>query len=169
MDNTKTQETTFNTPPEATQLDIEQGDASFQEEKKENLDEIESTQSIPPDQLLVALYYVWDAFDRCNVPYFLVNQTAEDAIAGRNLTGNCIEIGIRRTEWISGGRRLIDNFLGLPVEESPTLATYKHEGVPILLYNYEDHECIVQTDMIHYAHEEFKVPNPYSAFKEIYG
>jgi hypothetical protein len=121
-----------------------------------------------PDELLKALYWIWDVFDRCNVPFFLVNQTAKDVIAQRDLTGNKIEVGIRRNEWVSGGKRLIDAF-ATPTSETDNGATYQFEGVPIFLYVYDTSDCIEQTDMVRYKYEQFKVPNPYSKFIEIYG
>lgn len=124
--------------------------------------------SIDPDKLLVALYWIWDAFERTNMPFFLVKQTAKDVMAHKNLTGNKVTVGVRRNEWISGARRILDAFIQ-PIDENENVALYEHQGVPIEVYVYEDHDCIINTDMIRYRHEEFKLPNPYSTFEQIYG
>lgn len=121
------------------------------------------------EELLNALYWIWDAFDRANVQFFLVHQTAEDAMKNYDLTGDKVEVGIRRNEWVSGGRRLLDAFLDTPLTESDTTAEYVHDGVTILLHNYDDIPSIMQLNPIIYRNESFTVPNPYSEFKEIYG
>jgi len=130
--------------------------------------QVQQIKTYEPQQLLNALYWIWDVFDRCNVPFFLVNQTAKDVIAQRDLTGNKIEVGIKQTEWISGGRRLLDAF-ATPLSETEDSATYQFEGIPVILHVYKPSECIEQTDMVRYRYEQFKVPNPYSKFVEIYG
>lgn len=181
MENTKNQETISNNQPqilgvqtdfiEPVSIDVERVKAELERAKQEDLNEIDQIPAgnLPSAELLKALYHVWEAFDMCNVPYFLVGNTAECAIANRELSGSGIEVGIRRTEWVSGGRRLIDSFLGLPITENENVATYKHEGVPITLHNYEESECIRQLDYIRYEHEVFPIPNPFKQFKEIYG
>lgn len=124
---------------------------------------------IPHERLLKALYWVWDAFDRSMVDFFLINQTYKDARKNKDLSGDKLEIGIRRMEWVGGGRRLLDTFMGLPLEETPTVARYEYEGVPVLLHIYDDSDCITALDSLVYAREIFKIPNPYSKFEEIYG
>jgi hypothetical protein len=142
MENTKTTETITQTPPN--------GD-------------------LPAEKLLAALYYIWDAFERANMPFFLVYQTARDVMLNHDLTGSKVEVGVRGVEWISGAKRVFDNFAGEPLEETPEKATYMHVGVPIVVHVYQkDDECIVQTDMVRYRYEEFKVPNPYQRFLEVY-
>ncbi len=128
-----------------------------------------------PQDLLDALYWVWDAFDRSNVPFFLVHQTYEDAIKDRSLRGDKVEIGIRKNEWNSGGRRILENFIQ-PVKESETEALYEFRRVnsnevpvPVILHIYPDSPCITATNPIMYKYENFSVPNPYSEFIKIYG
>lgn len=123
--------------------------------------------TVSADKLLQALYKIWDAFERANVPFFLVHQTAEDAMKQRDLTGDKVEVGVRRMEWISGGRRIIDGFI-TPVSEDKDAALYEFDGVPVIVHVYDDHECIIQTDMVRYRYEEFKVPNPYETFQKVF-
>lgn len=121
------------------------------------------------ERLLLALYYIWDAFERTNMPFFLVYSTAESVMAQRSLVGDCIQVGVRRNEWISGARRILDAF-ALPKTETDTEALYEFEDIPIKLYIYEElDDCIVQTQMVRYAAEEFMVPNTYEKFLEVYG
>jgi hypothetical protein len=123
---------------------------------------------VSSEKLLNALYWIWDAFERANMPFFLVNQTAKDATNDHDLTGDKVEIGVRRLEWVSGGRRILDSFIQ-PIAEDTTKAEYNHEGVPVIVHIYDDHDCIINTDSKIYRHELFKLPNPYSAFEQIYG
>lgn len=138
------------------------------EEVEEKHQEVVKLESLEADKLLKALYWVWDAFDRANVPYFLVYQTAEDVIAQKDLSGDRVTVGIRKPEWLGGGRRLLDAFLGNPIIEEDNYASYDHEGVPVIIHIFEDHECIQATDAVQYRYETFKVPNPYSTFTQVF-
>lgn len=128
------------------------------------------------DKLMKALYWVWDMFDRSNQPFFLVHDTAEQAIKHHALKGSKVEVGIRRNEWNSGATRVLLTIMGEPLEftqseneEGYDIARFEHEGVPVFVYIYPDAECVMQLDSIHFQHEWFKVPNPYTKFKELYG
>lgn len=121
-------------------------------------------------QLLDALYYIWDAFERSNMPFFLVWDSARRALLNVDLQGEYVCVGVRSNEWRGGAQRIFAAFAGEPEEEDGNLLIYRHNGVPIHIHLFEkDHECIVQTDMVRYRYEEFKVPNPYQKFIEEYG
>lgn len=120
------------------------------------------------DKLLKALYWLWDGFERSNVPFFLTGQTYEDVVNDRDLSGNRVTVGVRRVEWVSGGARVLRTFIGEPTSEDAVRACYRFEGVPIDIEIYDDHDCIIGTDSVSYRYEVFKVPNPYETFKKIY-
>ena len=124
---------------------------------------------IPSEKLLKALYFLWDAFDRTACPFFLVNDTYKKARFHKDLTGDKIEVGVRKVEWISGGGRILREFLGQPLEETETLATYEYEGVPIHINLYEDHSTVIALDTMMYRNERWNIPNPYSEFEKVYG
>lgn len=130
--------------------------------------EVFRAHDLPSEKLLNALYWIWDAFSRAHVPFFLVGQTAKDAMANKELTGDKVTVGTRRMEWVSGGRRILDAF-AQPLEEDQNKATYEFEGTLVIVHVYDDHDCIMNTDSINYKYESFKVPNPYKTFEEIYG
>ena len=130
---------------------------------------------IDSQELLDALYWVWDALERSSIPFFLVYQTYEDAKANRDLTGDKVEIGVRRNEWVSGGRRIMDAFI-TPATETDDEVIYHYKKVNssnisilVIVHIYDDSPCITSLDMIHYRYEEFYVPNPYKTFIEVYG
>lgn len=132
-----------------------------------------SVKDLPPKDLEDALMWIWDAFERSAMPFFLIHQTYEDAKNDRPLTGDHVEIGVRYNEWTSGPRRILNAFT-LPIEENDMVAEYRFGGVdnnksiPVIVRIYPDHECIIATDQIRYRYEEFQIPNPYSKFKELY-
>lgn len=120
------------------------------------------------EELLKALYWIWDAFERSNMPFFLIGSTAESAIANRELQGDKVTVGVRKVEWISGARRIFEAFAIPDTEENDT-AYFTYEGVPVELRIFADNPYITSPDMVRYKYEEFKVPNPYAKFKELYG
>jgi hypothetical protein len=121
------------------------------------------------DQLIAALYYIWDAFDRANMRWFLVGDTAQLVTKNKDLVGDGIDVGIRLMEWRSGSKNIFDSFIGDPDMEEEDLVTYIHNKVPIRLHIYEpDDECIIATNPLMYRNENFSVPNPPERFEEIY-
>lgn len=127
-------------------------------------------QSFTHDELIDALYFAWDGFDRSNMKWFLVGETAKRAKMQRDLTGDGVDIGVRANEWRGGAERVFTTVMPDPLEESDSLVLYEHNGVPIRLHIYEpDDECIVATDSIMYRNEQFALPNPLERFEELYG
>lgn len=124
---------------------------------------------IDPHRLLAALYYIWDAFERSSLPFFLVKETAESVMKQHDLKGDKIDVGVRDMEWRGGSERIFKTFMGEAEIETDSEAIYTFEGVPIVVHIYPDHECLRQTDNILYKNEDFRVPNPYSQFKQLYG
>lgn len=123
---------------------------------------------INPDRLIQALYWIWDGFGRTAMPMFLVHQTAKDVIANHDLKGDKVEVGVRRTEWLSGNKGILDIF-AQPLFEDVNKAQYEFEGVPIIVHVYDDDDCIMNLDHKLYRHETFKLPNPYNRFEQLYG
>lgn len=120
------------------------------------------------DDLLKALYWIWDVMDKASMGVFLIHDTAESAMNHKLLTGNSIHVGVRRLEWESGNRRIVDS-IAIPVEQTDNVFTYMHGDVPVVLHVFDEDESISSTDQILYEREYFKVPNPYSRFVEVFG
>lgn len=124
------------------------------------------------DQLLAALYWVFDVFDRANMTFFLTHSTAEAALKKRSLEGNKIEVGVRKLEWDSGARSLVDTYTqyeSITTEDLGDEVRYiAPNGVSVVLKVYEDDPCISSPDTMVYENEHFKLPNPYSRFLEVY-
>lgn len=165
MENTKIQ--LVGSPQVVPQKEVTDGGAQTAYEPNS-----QATQTAPTfthDQLIKALYYMWDAFDRANMRYFLVGDTAHAVKAQKELTGDGIDLGIRLMEWRSGAKNIFDTFAGQPITEEGDTLTYVHEGVPIRLHVYEpDDSCIIATDPVMYRNENFSLPNPLERFEEVY-
>jgi len=121
--------------------------------------------SLTHDQLLKALYYVFDFMDRAMINFYLVGSTGESVKNHKDLFGSCISIAVRKNEWESGARRIADAFAA-PIKETKDLVEYEYDGVPIKLYVLPDSELLRSPDTILYASEYFKLPNPYEEFKK---
>lgn len=117
------------------------------------------------EDLLKALYWAFDIFERAAMPFFLVYKTAEDVLETKQLEGDAIQVGVRDVEWASGARRIQDPYT--EVEEN--VFEFKSGDVPIILHIFKDDQCIKVPDSKVYYNEVFNMPNPYSRFKEIYG
>lgn len=134
----------------------------------------------PHDKLVSALYWIYDAFDRANMGYFFVYSTAESILQQKDLEGDGIHVGVRFNEWTSGSKPIFDAFAGEPVVKSNIKAEtlknimndiyiYDHEGIPVFLYVFNDHPCIIDTNQIQYRNEFVRLPNPYSQFMDTFG
>jgi hypothetical protein len=120
------------------------------------------------NQLIKALYWIWDAFERASIPFFLTGNTMNNVAENKLLDGYAIECGVRLLDWKSSARYIFDTF-ATPISEEGNIVIYKYEGVPIILKIYkEDDPCIVSTDTKMYFAEAFKVPNPINRFKEVF-
>lgn len=120
------------------------------------------------EELIKALYWTFDVFDRANMNHFLVYKTAEDVLQKKHLEGNGIYIGVRLNEWLSGSKNIVDSF-AQPVEETEDYIKYEFEKIPVYLYIFDDDPCIVSLNQIMYEREYFKLPNPYSGFMDRFG
>ena len=116
-----------------------------------------------------ALYWMWDAFDRCMINFFLIYKTAEDVLAKRLLDGDGVYIGVRDVDWISGSKPIFTDFVGQPVEKTDKYELYMFGNVPVYLYIFPDDICIRNPQTVLYERENFNLPNPYCQFIELYG
>ncbi len=117
------------------------------------------------ENLLKALYWAFDIFERAAMPFFLVYSTAESVFGKKELEGDSVHVGVRINEWTSGMRRVQDSYR---VIGDNTFEFTSLEGVPITLHVFEDDHCIRATDSQVYYNEIFQLPNPYSRFLEVY-
>ncbi len=124
------------------------------------------------DQLLDALMWCHDAFDRASMTFFLIYDTYKQVKNGDDLRGNSLTIGVRKPEWVSGGQRILEAYIGMPdsiVEgKDYDIAKYWKDGVPVDIFIFPDDLCFQQCDSIAYNYETFMLPNPYERFEQLY-
>ena len=126
------------------------------------------------DELMAALIWVWDSFDRAGMTMLAVFDTAKQIQKNEDLSGDGIDVAVRRLEWESGGKSILDAFLehyniSYRISDNGKLAVYDHYGVPIRVHILEENECLSNYDTVVYRMEHFKLPNPYSKFEQLYG
>src|ERR1035437_3801773 len=92
---------------------------------------------IPHQQLLEALFFFWDGFDRATMNFFLVKDTAKQVIANKELSGGKLTLGIRQMEWNGGQQRIFKAFMEhekvLPKKIKNGLP-FNCKGAPVELY-----------------------------------
>lgn len=122
-------------------------------------------------ELIQALYWIWDAFDRSLMTMFLVYNTAEAALANGYLTGDKITVGVRGNEWRSGSTPILLAFTGIPTKITDTHVVFKNpfNAVPVHVHVYAEDPCISPPQTIFWANEHFNIPNPYSRFLKVFG
>jgi len=133
--------------------------------KKSDIEPIQ----LPEEQLLQALYWVWDGFDRVLMKMMPIYNTAEDMLQNLHLKGDKVTVGVRKPEWESGSVNILRNFLGTPEEKTEKYEKYIYNKVPVYIYILEDDPCLQGTNKIFYAQEYFELPNPYSQFIKVFG
>ena len=131
--------------------------------KKSSVPEIVEVISLPHDQLLKALYWIWDCMERSSVTLLLVGSTAESVKNHRDLIGDKITVAVRKNEWDSGAKNIVDAF-ATPIVDNGTTLDYEFEGTPIKLFILEDNAMLTSADTILYKSEYFKMPNPLEQF-----
>lgn len=143
------------------------------ENLEEKLKAIEEKNSIASsgkynhEQLMNALYAMWDAFDRSLITFFLVGKTAEACSKNLGLAGDKVEIGLRRSEYESGSWRIFTEFMK-PVSETHEFLVFQHEGVPITCRLFDDDTYFDYPAPYYWQYESFNLPNPYKDYVEKY-
>ena len=120
---------------------------------------------LPHDQLLTALYWVWDFMERASINFYVVGATGEAVRAKKDLFGDRVMVAVRKNEWESGARRIADAFAP-PTDDSGSLVTYEYNGVPVELYVLEDSPTLSSFDTTIYGSEYFKLPNSKEQFEK---
>lgn len=119
------------------------------------------------EELLKALYWIWDAFDRAMMHMFVVGNTYHAIKEDRYLFGDRIDVGVRRLEWDSGARRIFEAFTMPPDEETSSFSLYIYNKIPVYVHIYDDDSSITTLNMKMYLGENFNFPTPYERFEKL--
>lgn len=111
------------------------------------------------EQLLKALYFAYDLFERAQIPFMLLGDTAKAAKDGYLLSGDGIYIGVKETDWHESNIRVIEACYMADIVERGKV-TYLHEGVPIYCSIIKDYNGY-SYDQRMYQREFFNFPNPF--------
>jgi len=137
-------------------------------EKTKEKTTTKTKKSFSHEELVQALYYIDDVLSRGSIPYFVIKETADSVMSGKDLYGEAIHIGVRKTDWESSAFNII-NLVAEAVEMTSKLVEYEYLGVPIYINIFnKNHPCIESTNPIPYAMEYFYTPNPYTQFQKLY-
>ncbi len=121
--------------------------------------------SIPHEALLKTLYWVHDFMDRALINFYVVGDTAKAVRENTDLSGDRIQVAVRKNEWESGARRIADAF-ATPLKDNIQSLEYEYDGVPVILHVLEDSTTLTSFDTKIYRSEHFKLPNPYEQFEK---
>lgn len=121
------------------------------------------------NDLLQALYLIWEAAERGGLDIFLVGDTAQQVKADQELKGDRITVGARRNEWVSGMGRIAQMYLehevGSPTKSDKDGLVYTtRSGVPIHIKLFEENPYLSSFEVVFYRYETFNLPNPYTKF-----
>lgn len=122
------------------------------------------------DRLLEALFFFWDAFERSNINFFLIRDTAKQVMAGSSLSGDRLTLGLRKLEWIGGQERVFKAFMEYekypPKNHGDNYMMFDYKGVPVYLYIYDENPALEALDVVFYQNDTFNIPNPMSVFEK---
>lgn len=118
------------------------------------------------DELLDALLYVHDIFERSIIPFVLLKNTARSVVEGTELSGP-IHIGIKNTDYISSSMQILD-LLADAEETTNKHFLLHHNNVPIYVHIIKKHyEEINNPDIRNYANETWYIPNNFESYWNI--
>lgn len=100
---------------------------------------------------------------------FLVYNTAEDVLQHKQLQGDGVHVGVRKMEWTTGSKPILDAFLNAPIEVTEKYSKYIYEGVPVYIHIFDEDQCIKSTNQVMYENEYFMLPNTYKQFMDRFG
>lgn len=118
------------------------------------------------DELIQALYHIFDSMERAMVPFFLDGVTAESVLTNYDLTGDGVYVGIRDVDWKSSGFSIVELYSNA-VDSNKKQITFMYGDVPIYLNIYRQHPTIESFDVRNYCNEFWNLPNTYEQFLEV--
>lgn len=122
--------------------------------------------------LLSCLYFLFDAFERCGLDFFLVRDTAKKAKTSYMLEGDHIDIGVRQNEWANDQKDILFPYFeqehAEKISELPNEIVYKWNDVKFTIHIYPDNPLLLALVPINYEHEIWKIPNNFEEFDKQY-
>lgn len=121
-------------------------------------------QKFTSEQLEGALMFAMDAFLDAGMEFFVMGGTAENMYKNEWLTGNKIELGMKKTEAMPGPLDIL-KIANPSIDIGDRKIIMEYEGVPIEVKIIKKHYRVLDNlDTVMYAYEQFFLPNPFEAF-----
>lgn len=128
---------------------------------------MKNTKSYEHKELLDALYYMHDLFDRALVPFFLIGITAKCAVKNEELSGDALHLGVRKLDLTQSGMNVL-SILTNAEEVTEKRIIYKTGGVPVHVHIYQkENRMITNPEYVMYMYESFRVPNQFDKYWKV--
>lgn len=149
----------------------------IEKDVKEVVDEVrqeiyDKSRDISHHELLSCLYFIFDAFSRVGMDFFLVKQTAKWMMNEDELRGDHLDIGVRSLEWANDNKDMLFEYFNYEhvkiLSQLPNKITFEWHEIPFTVHLYEDNPCITSLKPIVYEHEGWFVPDQFERFEKEY-
>lgn len=131
---------------------------------------VKPTVDLGHDKLLATLYFIFDAFERCGIEFFLVKDTAHKAMQERKLEGDRLDIGVRQLEWNNDQKDILFAYFDQErvekTKDEPGIVEFTYQDIPFVIHLYEDNPCVTALVPIIYENEHWKIPNQFTRFEK---
>ena len=126
----------------------------------------ETKPSLSHDELLKGLYFVFDLFSRSNTPFFLLGDTAKAVIENKSLSGDKVEVGVRKVEYQDRPFGIMQAFHQAESFTDNEIL-YKIDNIPVVVKVIDSLDpMFMATNTVMYQHEFFNIPNPFKEYWE---
>ena len=122
------------------------------------------------EELLNALSFVEDCFDRAVTPFMLFKHTGLVVFRGlgEDLVGDSIEIGVLKKNMIGFNVATLAALFPKDRTWSSNYIKFIHEGVPVnIQIVHGDYSFFKYPDSRFYKIEDFKIPNPFMDYYKV--
>lgn len=109
------------------------------------------------EQIMKALYFMQDMFERPNVNMLLIGETAKHAKEGSNQESP-VTVAIRDVDCSESMKGMIDIF-AMPKTREDSFWEYEVEGVPVVVSIVPNEHRYASPNRIMYEYEQWCIPN----------
>lgn len=167
---------TSETPEELTEVVPEGEGESFPEIEQEGIPEadtdiqsnetpeLEDSKEPTTEQLLKALDFIEDTFDRAAALFVTLGETARGLYMYNDpfYYDSIIHIGVRKGVYMGFAKSTLDTFLPEPTEQEENSMIYEIEGCPVIMEIVEDLQWFKDYDSKGYMGRIYAIPNPFT-------
>ncbi len=121
-----------------------------------------------------AINHVDDLFDRALCPFMFAGETGKTMREGQ-IAGNKIEVVVNSKDFEGRTEELFKTMINemfpkLNIDRQNGFMKWEFEGVPIeVRIAHRKYPCLLNSDMIFYKYDTFKIPNPWAEYWPIRG